>query len=85
MNTSTTSSTALYRIGAVSKTTGIPVSTLRIWETRYGAFTPVKTEGKQRLFAEHDQMLGEEAAMKAARAAADPMDNVAKLPTRPVA
>jgi DNA-binding transcriptional MerR regulator len=38
----------------VSKTTGIPVSTLRIWETRYGAFTPVKTEGKQRLFAEHD-------------------------------
>jgi DNA-binding transcriptional MerR regulator len=38
----------------VSKTTGIPVSTLRIWETRYGAFAPVKTEGKQRLFAEHD-------------------------------
>ena len=30
------------------------MSTLRIWETRYGAFTPVKTEGKQRLFAEHD-------------------------------
>lgn len=44
----------LYRIGAVSHTTGIPVSTLRIWETRYGAFSPIKTEGKQRLFAEHD-------------------------------
>lgn len=44
----------LFRIGAVSKTTGIPVSTLRIWETRYGAFHPVKTEGKQRLFEEHD-------------------------------
>lgn len=44
----------LFRIGAVSKTTGIPVSTLRVWETRYGAFTPVKTEGKQRLFQEHD-------------------------------
>jgi hypothetical protein len=44
----------LYRIGAVSKTTGVPVSTLRIWETRYGAFSPVKTEGKQRLFEEHD-------------------------------
>ena len=43
-----------FRIGAVSKTTGIPVSTLRIWETRYGAFNPVKTEGKQRLFDEHD-------------------------------
>lgn len=44
----------LYRIGAVSKVTEIPVSTLRIWQTRYGAFTPVKTEGNQRLFAEHD-------------------------------
>lgn len=49
-----TSTDLLFRIGAVSKTTGIPVSTLRIWETRYGAFSPVKTEGKQRLFEEHD-------------------------------
>ncbi len=38
----------------MSKTTGIPVSTLRIWETRYGAFSPVKTPGKQRLYGEHD-------------------------------
>ena len=30
------------------------MSTLRIWETRYGAFSPVKTEGRQRLFAEQD-------------------------------
>jgi DNA-binding transcriptional MerR regulator len=30
------------------------VTTLRIWETRYGAFSPVKTEGKQRLFEELD-------------------------------
>jgi hypothetical protein len=37
----------------------------------------------QRLFAEHDQMLEEEAALKAARQAAEPQDNVAKLPTRP--
>ncbi|MGV0958480.1 MAG: MerR family transcriptional regulator [Limnohabitans sp.] len=49
-----TSSGPLYRIGAVSKTTGIPVSTLRIWETRYSAFHPLKTEGNQRLFEEHD-------------------------------
>lgn len=48
------SSSPLYRIGAVSKTTGIPVSTLRIWETRYGAFSPLKTEGKQRLYEERD-------------------------------
>ena len=49
-----TSSNLLFRIGAVSKATGIPVSTLRIWETRYGAFSPLKTEGKQRLFEERD-------------------------------
>ncbi len=49
-----TTSGPLYRIGTVSKTTGVPVSTLRIWEARYGAFSPVKTEGKQRLFEEHD-------------------------------
>lgn len=54
MELATSSTGPLYRIGAVSKTTGIPVSTLRIWETRYGAFSPVKTEGKQRLFEEHD-------------------------------
>ncbi len=54
MNTLSSPSAALYRIGAVSQTTGVPVSTLRIWETRYGAFTPVKTAGKQRLFEERD-------------------------------
>ena len=54
MNPSHNASGLLYRIGAVSKATGIPVSTLRIWETRYGAFQPIKTEGKQRLYEEHD-------------------------------
>lgn len=49
-----TAQSPLYRIGAVSKATEIPVSTLRIWQTRYGAFTPVKTAGNQRLFGEHD-------------------------------
>ena len=43
-----------FRIGAVSKITGIPVSTLRIWETRYGAFRPIKSQGQQRLYAEQD-------------------------------
>ena len=38
----------------MSKAAGIPVSTLRIWETRYGAFSPVKTAGKQRLYEEQD-------------------------------
>lgn len=54
MTTSSSISSSHYRIGAVSRATGIPVSTLRIWEVRYGAFKPVKTQGNQRLFAEHD-------------------------------
>jgi len=44
----------VFRIGAVSKTTGIPVSTLRIWEIRYGAFSPEKSTGNQRFYREQD-------------------------------
>lgn len=43
-----------YRIGALSKLTGIPVTTLRVWETRYGAFKPEKTSGRHRLYKEQD-------------------------------
>lgn len=43
-----------YRIGAISKLAGIPVPTLRVWETRYAAFTPIKTEGQHRLYGEED-------------------------------
>jgi MerR family transcriptional regulator, light-induced transcriptional regulator len=44
----------LHRIGAVSKLTGIPVSTLRIWEIRYSAFAPVQSAGKHRFFESAD-------------------------------
>jgi MerR family transcriptional regulator, light-induced transcriptional regulator len=44
----------LHRIGVVSKITGIPVSTLRIWEIRYSAFSPIQSEGKHRLFETAD-------------------------------
>lgn len=54
MSTHSSTQSPLFRIGAVSKATAIPVSTLRIWQTRYGAFSPIKTEGNQRLFAEQD-------------------------------
>jgi MerR family transcriptional regulator, light-induced transcriptional regulator len=43
-----------FRIGAISKLTLIPVSTLRIWEARYQAFTPIKSSGNQRLYLESD-------------------------------
>ena len=44
----------LFRIGAVAKMTGIPVSTLRIWEVRHHAFSPSKTAGKHRLYSLED-------------------------------
>lgn len=44
----------LYRIGAVSKLANVPVTTLRIWETRYQAFTPTKTLGQHRLYGQDD-------------------------------
>jgi DNA-binding transcriptional MerR regulator len=44
----------LFRIGAVAKMTGIPVSTLRVWEVRHGAFAPSKTTGKHRLYSLED-------------------------------
>lgn len=43
-----------YRIGTISKLAGIPVPTLRVWETRYAAFSPVKTDGQHRMYAEED-------------------------------
>lgn len=43
-----------FRIGALAKMTGIPVSTLRIWEVRHHAFSPSKTTGKHRLYSQED-------------------------------
>lgn len=54
MNTPHSLNSALYRIGAVSKLSGIPVPTLRVWQTRYGAFSPITTLGQHRLYNEDD-------------------------------
>jgi len=43
-----------HRIGALSRLSGVPVTTLRVWETRYSAFRPGKTAGRHRLFDDHD-------------------------------
>ena len=43
-----------HRIGAVSALSGVPVSTLRVWETRHSAFTPAKSEGRHRLYSDED-------------------------------
>ncbi len=33
---------------------GVPVSTLRVWEARYGAFAPAKSQGRHRLYNDID-------------------------------
>ncbi len=43
-----------HRIGALSRLSGVPVTTLRVWETRYSAFRPAKTAGQHRLYDDHD-------------------------------
>lgn len=41
---------ALYSIGVVSRTVGVPVSTLRTWEERYGLVIAVRSSGGQRRY-----------------------------------
>jgi DNA-binding transcriptional MerR regulator len=43
-----------YRIGAVSRLTGIPPDTLRVWERRYDLVTPKRSEGGGRLYSQED-------------------------------
>lgn len=44
----------LYNIGIVSRMTGIPVATLRVWERRYGFPAPTRTPGGHRLCSEKE-------------------------------
>jgi DNA-binding transcriptional MerR regulator len=47
-------STPAHRIGAVSRLAGVPAATLRVWESRHGAFTPAKSGGQHRLYTQED-------------------------------
>jgi DNA-binding transcriptional MerR regulator len=44
----------LYKIGAVSRRTGLSPSTLRSWEEEYGLLAPARTLGGTRLYSEAD-------------------------------
>lgn len=46
----------LYNIGAVSRTTGISMATLRAWERRYDFPEAERTSGGHRLYSEHAVM-----------------------------
>ncbi len=47
-------STPVYSIGTVAETLGIPASTLRTWEDRYGLVVPTRSEGGHRLYSRQD-------------------------------
>jgi DNA-binding transcriptional MerR regulator len=44
----------LHKIGAVSSLSGVPTATLRIWEARYQAFSPMKSDSRHRLYSDDD-------------------------------
>ena len=49
---------ALFNIGAVSRMTGIPITTLHAWERRYGfPHSSARTQGGHRLYSEKDVTL----------------------------
>ncbi|WP_296806173.1 MerR family transcriptional regulator [Thiocapsa sp.] len=43
-----------YRIGAVSRLTGVPADTLRVWERRYRVVAPLRSESGTRLYGPDD-------------------------------
>jgi DNA-binding transcriptional MerR regulator len=42
------------RSGTAARLAGLPVTTLRVWERRYGVVSAAKTDGGQRLYSHHD-------------------------------
>lgn len=54
MTQETHSMNNMYRIGAVSRLTGISADTLRIWERRYQVVEPQRTEKGGRLYSQED-------------------------------
>ena len=48
------STTPKYRIGTVSRLTGLSADVVRVWERRYGAIKPERSEGGSRLYSDAD-------------------------------
>jgi len=46
--------TPKYKIGAVSRLTGLSADVVRVWERRYKAITPQRTDGGSRLYSDTD-------------------------------
>jgi len=43
-----------YRIGVVSRLTGLSTDVVRVWERRYGAIQPARSDGGSRLYSDAD-------------------------------
>jgi MerR family transcriptional regulator, light-induced transcriptional regulator len=43
-----------YRMGAVTRMTGLSAHTIRVWERRYGAIQPSRSPGGDRLYSEEE-------------------------------
>ncbi|MEM1418922.1 MAG: MerR family transcriptional regulator [Myxococcota bacterium] len=66
-----------YRIGTVSRITGVDTHTLRAWERRYGAIRPMRTDRGTRVY--DDAQVHRIRLLKAAVDAGDPIRHVAPL------
>ncbi|RFU45218.1 MerR family transcriptional regulator [Paraburkholderia sp. DHOC27] len=67
-----------YRSGEAARLAKMPVTTLRIWERRYGVIAPPKSESGQRLYSEDDvRRLG---LLKTLVERGHPIGTIAKLP-----
>src|SRR5919109_2312569 len=44
----------IYRIGTISRKTGLTPATLRLWEEQYGLLNPQRSSGGTRLYSEAD-------------------------------
>ena len=72
----------LYRIATVSKLTGIPVPTLRVWESRYAVVQPARNAGNVRMYRRAD--IERLALVKAAVDAGHAISSVAPLTDRQI-
>ncbi len=52
-----TSRSGRYKIGMLSRLTGLRPELLRAWQRRFGLFEPERTEGRQRLYTSDDLQL----------------------------
>jgi MerR family transcriptional regulator, light-induced transcriptional regulator len=50
----TVSVTPKYHIGRVTKLTGLSIDVVRVWERRYGAVRPARSDGGTRLYSDAD-------------------------------